>query len=131
MELTIELGKKATGYKDALIELISSPFAKEIGIRCELGPIPTADLTKKEIFNRVRVVDHKRVCATLTDAIVTDTEVTFKLNPSGPLAKELKTLLHSGVQFNPVCRARYNTEGTLLNMYGIDLNPIYQKEVVQ
>lgn len=124
MELTIDLTKKAQGYKDAFLELVTSPHAEQGNMRCEFGSIPYHDLTKKQLANRARVIDHKRVCAKFTNFHIDGDVIKITVVPFGPMKGELETLLATGVEFQPVARARYQKK-EIVHMDNIDLVPIY------
>lgn len=126
MNFTIDLEQKAPGYKEALLELVNSPHAVQHGILCELGPIHCDDFTKRQMKTRMSIIDRKRVCAKLTATEIVDNKVTFTVEPTGPLRKSFENLFKGGTSFQPVARASFTPEGEIINMFNIDLNPIYE-----
>ncbi|ARV76972.1 hypothetical protein PHABIO_341 [Pseudomonas phage Phabio] len=124
MELIIDLTGKAKGYKEAFTELVTSPFAAEGNLRCELGPIPYTGLTKGQLKARCTYIDHKRVCAKFTKFDIDGDIVKVEVTPSGPLKAHLEQLLTQGIEFEPVARAAFNRDMEIIHMFNIDLNPV-------
>lgn len=124
MELTIDLTGKAKGYKESLLELVTSPFAAEGNMRCELGPIHIEGLTKEQLKARCTYVDHKRVCAKFIKFEIDGDLVKIEIVPSGPLGKYFEQQLEQGVEFRAVMRTVYNKNKEVLHMFNIDLQPV-------
>lgn len=114
MEYNIDLSKKPSGYRKALLEYLNKPFVRDNGIIFELGH-PKMGKLNREVATRLCTIDDDRVCARSHDIAVVGEEFTIWVGTYGPLkpTTDLKKLVPS---------ARMNKIGDIVvEIYGFDL----------
>lgn len=99
MQYAINLTRKHPSFRKALKDFLEHPCIKD-GVHCEFGSPKQGDLDITWWLRRVRQVNDDRVCARMTNPVWSDDEVTFTVEPFGPMGKEFERFQSGGQQFS-------------------------------
>lgn len=124
MNFYVDANTKILGYKEKVMELVERRLKD--GFLCELNPESITGTSAQQLAHAARI-NHKRVCAKITDVILVGDVFTFKVDPHGPLGETFNKLIgeEDSLRVSTRLRCDYNknrTEKTVTEVFGFDIS---------
>lgn len=124
MNFYVDANPKILGYKEKVLELVERRIKD--GFLCELNPESITGTSAQQLAHAVRI-NHKRVCAKITDVILVGDVFTFQVSPHGPLGETFNKLVGTEDSLHVSTRlgCGYNKNTTAvkaIEVFGFDIS---------